>query len=376
MKTEISALELHYLMDELQGLVSAKLEQVYQIEKAELILQLHAPGIGKRIMRIVLGKLMYLASNKGEVPEKPSGFCLYLRKKLKNARLRQLTQLGFERIVEFLFETKEARFRLVVELFSKGNVVLCNEQGIILSALENQEWKDRSIRPKEPYKYPEKEFNFLTITKEGLAALLNKSDKENLVKTMAMDLGLGGVYAEELCLMAGVDKGLKSNQLSDKEVEAVFDAITRLRAKEISPVMYKDSEGKVKDIVPFGLNFYRPFQATAAADFNTALDTVLTTKTESRALEQTEKAAKTKIGKIDEMISQQRMRIEGLEKSEVENQRKGEFIYENYPLVQKAIDELNEMRKTRSWKDIRQKFKGHKIIKDVDEKNGEVTLEL
>lgn len=369
-------MELHYLLGELQGLVSAKLEQVYQVGKEELILQLHVPAIGKSILQIVLGKLIYLASSKGEVPEKPSGFCLYLRKKLKNARLRSISQLGFERIIEFMFETKEAKFRLVVELFSKGNVVLCNEQSIILSALENQEWKDRSVRPKEPYRYPEKEFNFLTLTREDLTALLSKSDKENLVKAMAMDLGLGGVYAEELCLLAGVDKGLKPAQLSGKEIFSMHEAVITLRKKDISPTIYSVAEGQIKDIVPFELKFYRDLHKESAESFNKALDSILTIKVESKAIEQAEKATKTKLGKIDEMISQQRQRIAGLETSEAENQRKGEFIYENYPLVKKAIDGLNEMRKTLSWKDIRQKFKGHNIIKDVDEKNGEVTLEL
>ena len=377
MKTEISSLELHYLLKELQSLISAKLEQVYQIGKDELILQLHVPGVGKRILRIILGKLMYLASHKGEVPEKPPGFCLYLRKKLKNARLRELNQLGFERIVEFLFETKQAKFKLIIELFSKGNIILSDEQGMILSVLEKQEWKDRSIKPKEPYKYPKKEYNFLKITKDQLVSLLNRSKKENLVKTLAIDLGLGGVYAEELCALSNVDKNQKPDKVSDKEADSLYAAIQTLLSKEITPLtVYEEDKKTIKDIVPFKLNFYKEFPTSKADSFNSALDSVLTKKLEAKAVEAAEKTAKTKIDKLNEMITQQQLRITGLEKSEKENKRKAELIYENYQIVQQLLVEIADMKKALSWKEIKQKFKGHKVVKDINEKTGEITLEL
>jgi predicted ribosome quality control (RQC) complex YloA/Tae2 family protein len=329
MKTEISSLELYYLLKELQHLVSAKVEQIYQIGKEELIIQFHIPSIGKQILRVILGKLMYIASNKGDVPEKPHGFCLFLRRKLKNSRLRQLKQLGFERIVEFLFETKDAKFRLIIELFSKGNIILCNEEGIIISALEQQEWKDRTVKPKQQYIYPKKEYNFLVIEKNELTELLHTSKKENLVKTLAIDLGLGGVYAEELCMIAKIDKNLKSNQLSDTEIDSIHSAIQTLSSKEMSPqIIYTSQEKKsIKDLTPFKLEFNKDLPS-------------------------------------------------GLEKSEKENQRKGEVIYENYPLVEQALAEIKELKKTLSWKEISKRFKGHKIIKSINEKTGEITIEL
>ena len=378
MKTEISSLELYYLLKELQHLIGAKVEQIYQIGKEELILQLHVPAKGKQILRIILGKLMYIASNKGEVPDKPHGFCLFLRRKLKNSRLRQLKQLGFERIVEFLFETKEEKFRLVIELFSKGNIILCNEQGIILSALEQQEWKDRSIKPKQQYRYPKKEFNFLVIEKNELTRLLHTSKKENLVKTLALDLGLGGVYAEEICLLAKIDKNLKSNQLSDAEIDSIHSTIQTLSLKETFPqIVYKDQEKRsIKDIIPFKLDFYKDLPADQIKTFNAAFDSILTKKIETKAMEAAEKTSKTKMDKISKMMTQQKLRIQGLEKSEKENQRKGEVIYENYPLVEQALAEIKELKKTLSWKEIGERFKGHKIIKSINEKTGEVTIDI
>ncbi|MFC1741051.1 NFACT family protein [Nanoarchaeota archaeon] len=379
MKTEISSLELHYLLKELQQLISAKVEQVYQIAREELIIQFHIPNQGKRFLRIILGRLLYLASHKGEIPERPHGFCLFLRRRLKNARVRAISQPNFERVIEFAMETKDERYKLAVELFSKGNILLANaDSDKIITVLEKREWKDRSIKPGAELKYPEKEFNFLEIERPDLDTFLNKSDKESLVKTLALELGIGGAYAEELCIMAKVDKTLKPNQLSDKEKDALHEAIKTLKEKDISPrIIYKDEAKKeVKDIIPFELDFYNNLYSTEEPDFNAALDKILTQKVEEKAIEATEKTAKTKIDKVNEMLKQQIQRIEGLEKSEKENQRKGEIIYENYPLIEQAIKEILELRKDHSWKEIKERFKGHKLLKDVNEKTGEITLEI
>ncbi len=377
MKTDFSSLELYYMIKELQPLISAKIEQIYELGRDELILQMHLPGAGKRILRILLGKMLYLASGKGEVPEKPHGFCLYLRRKLKSARLRSLRQLGFERIVEFTFETKDAKFKLIVELFSKGNIILCDTEDVILSVMQQQEWKDRILKAKQTYSYPEKEFNFLTLEKADLTKMFHASKKENLVKSLAIELGLGGVYAEEICMMAKIDKHLKPVQLSDKEISDVYEAITEIRDKDTScAIIYRDAEGNLKDIVPFELKFYAAFSPIKSDNFNAALDSILTSKIERKDLESAEKQASTKLDKIEEMIKQQTFRIEGLEISEQENQKKGAFIYENYPLIEQAIKAIQEHRKTMSWKELKEKFKGHKIIKDIDTKTGEITLEI
>ena len=378
MKSDLSSLELNYLVKELEVLVGGKLEQLYQLGRDEFTMQLHVPSIGKSILRIIIGKMMYLASSKTPAPETPPSFCIYLRKKLKNARIKSIGQLGFERIVEFVFETKDAQLRLIFELFSKGNVVLCNEEGIILSILEQQEWKDRTLKPKQHYEYPKKEFNFLAMTNAELDIMLTKSDKESLVKTLAMDLGLGGVYAEELCRLSGVDKNIKSNSLSEKEAASLYLIMQDMISKQFAPVVvYEDDEkSKVKDITPFRLESYREFAISEFDTFSNALDSVLTSKEHVTAVAAAEKHAKTKIDKINEMIEQQTLRIKGLEVSEKENQRKGEVIYENYILVQQVLAEINELRKSSSWQAVKERFKGHKIIRDINDKTGEITLEL
>lgn len=378
MKKDISSLELHYLLREFQPLLGGKVEQVYQLGREELVIQFHVPSIGKRIMRFILGKMVYLASSKPPVPETPPGFCLYLRKRLCNARLRSVRQLGFERIMELIFENKDQRFKLVVELFSTGNIVLCDEKDTILSVLEQQEWKDRSLKPRIPYTYPGREFNPIDLKRDSLASMLIRSNKDSLVKALAIELGLGGVYAEELCIAAKVGKTIKPNQLTPKEVDAVSTALAALFSKDIAArVVFEDpSQSDVKDVVPFPLSFYEAFPFRECDSFNQALDSVVTVHAEKAELTKSASASKTKLSKVEEIISQQTQRIAGLEASAAENQRKGEVIYENYPLVEVLLREINEIRKKSSWTGVKESFRSHKLVRKIDEKTGEITVEL
>ena len=71
-----------------------------------------------------------------------------------------------------------------------------------------------------------------------------------LVKTLAVKLGFGGVYAEELCLIAGVDKKeIISEQLSEK----IFDAIKLLVNKSLEPALVMEGEKIRIGIIGLGL---------------------------------------------------------------------------------------------------------------------------
>ncbi len=147
---------------------------------------------------------IYLTDYKEKSPEKPSGFCMVLRKNLEQSRLRSIKQLGSERIIELLFEKKE-KHKLFIELFSPGNIVLCKEEDTIISALETKKWKDRTIRGGIAYVFPKREINFFDLKKKELKELLKSTEKDSLVTCLAIDLGLGGVYAEESCLLAKIE---------------------------------------------------------------------------------------------------------------------------------------------------------------------------
>ena len=225
-KKSISSLELAALISELQFLVKGKVSQIYHQEKTELLLQLHAPGEGKQLLKIVPGKLLCLTKNKNP-PIRPSGFCMQLRKYLDNAFIKDIYQKDAERIVVFEFE-KKGNFFLILELFSKGNIILTNDEYIIIGALEHQTWKDRTVKSKEKYIFPKPGINWKELEVSEFTNIIQKSDKKNLATTLATEVNLGGVYAEEVCNRAPVDKDKLAKDVNDKETKLIYSEIKEL----------------------------------------------------------------------------------------------------------------------------------------------------
>jgi predicted ribosome quality control (RQC) complex YloA/Tae2 family protein len=368
MKNSITSLDLHFLTQELQELIGSKVEKVYQPQKHEFLIVLHVPSSGKRILRISLPDYCFLTDFKGEVPEKPDPFCLVLRKYLGGSRLRSVTQLGFERILELGFETKEAKMWLFVELFSKGNIVLCTAERTIKSAWLQHKWKDRTIRGNIPYEYPKQANNFLTITKEECRAVIDGSDKESIVKTLAIDFGLGGRYAEELCVRAGIDKAQKG--LSESDHEKVFASIEGLRSQKIDPCVYSG------EIAPVPLIAYGDKECTRFPSYNHALAQVIDEQiANAQETVHTEKHTR-ELHRLERVIAEQQETIKRLHESEKENQKKAELIFENYAAVKEVLTELIRAKEKYSWKEIKERLKGHAVIKEINEKNKEVVVEL
>lgn len=77
-----------------------------------------------------------------------------LRKHLKNKRLEALTQLGTDRIIDFQFGIGEATYHLILELYDRGNIILCDWEMTILNVLRPHT-EGEAVRFVVREKYPE-----------------------------------------------------------------------------------------------------------------------------------------------------------------------------------------------------------------------------
>jgi len=367
MKEEIAAFELNFLVDEFQQLIGARIDNIYHILPKEIILQLHITNIGKKILRI-MPHLVYLASQKPEIPEKPSNFCAYLRKYIGGAKIREIRQRSFERIIEIVLEIKEKKYILIAELFDKCNVILCDENYMILRPLEVQLWKEREIRPKTEYRGPRTKFDFSGINEGILKEVLGKKE---LVKSLASDLGLGGVYAEEICAASGIDKNKK--ELTSNEIKKIADAVKKLKFKNKSArIIYKNNA--VADVVPVELLKYKDFEQKEVENYNLAFDEVLTDRNVEKKEVKTKQDKQTE--KIETIINSQEKRLVELEKETEENKKKAEAIYEQYSLVSEIMAEIKKAREKYSWDEIKNRLKGHRVVKEINEKTGDIVIEI
>ena len=96
MKSEITSLDLYYLVKEFQSLVGARVDKVYEQseDKKEFLFVFHKSGSGKSMLRIKLPSFAYITEFKQIFPENPPGFCTFLRKHIGGAKIKEIRQHG------------------------------------------------------------------------------------------------------------------------------------------------------------------------------------------------------------------------------------------------------------------------------------------
>ncbi len=365
MKTELSSLEVGVLADELQGLLGARIDKIYQLDAKDIVLQLHLASVGKVKVRLQAPRAAYITAASLDFPETPPGFCLHLRKHLDNVRLAGVRQLGSERILEMSFMRG---YSLVVELFSKGNIVLCENETIIAVA-ERQVWSTRNVSPGNKYSYPEKEINFYSLDAKHLATLFSVTNKDSVVKALAMDLGLGGVYAEELCLAASVDKSAAPSSVGVEDQARIVAALRDLLGRKKAPCILYDGPTAVT-AVPFPLQIYSSLQPRNFGSFSEAIDYYYSHEFRPQS------AHDRRVAVIQRIIAEQEKMIAETEASAAENTAKAEAVYNNYSVVSKILEELAKAREKHSWAEIKSRLEGHKVIREIDEQSRRVVVEV
>jgi predicted ribosome quality control (RQC) complex YloA/Tae2 family protein len=363
MKSELTSMDLHFLVRELQEMIGAKIDKIYQQEedKQDFLFVISKIGSHKMLLRVKLPSLAYLTEFKAVFPEKPPGFCVFLRKYLLNARIKEVRQKGFERILEIAIDAKENQYTLIIELFSKGNMVLLDENNKIKGLLESQNWEARTIRGGTLYHYPPEQVNSKKITMQEFEKLVTTSQMDAIVKCFAIELGLGGFYAEELCKRINVPKEKK--RLSYDELQNAYREMMRMINSPIKANVSGSEILPIETHLPAEKNF---------DTFSQAIDETLTEKMESVSEKKEAKEKVTKAKKLSLVIEKQEERLKELEASALENQRKGELIYEKYTEVKELLDNINSDRKKMTWEEMKKKYKNVTF----DEKKGTVTIEL
>jgi len=372
MAKQLSSLDMHFLLKELKDMENSRVDRIYNSGKEEAYIQLHKANAGKSILRVIPGKAIFLTLEKS-IDETPSGFCMLLRKHLEGKFLDSITQLEPERILELIFKSKDETRILYIEFFGKGNIILCDENNKIIDALIRHKFKDRTIFPKEQYKHPSMNYNIFDIKDKQVAELLKNSKKDKIITSLATELGLGGVYSEEACILSNIDKNTAPNEISEKQIKSIVNSIKKLINKKSSPKIIFENDGFI-DIAPIDLEFYKDYNNKSFSSFNKALEEYFAY--ELKSIKKKESPYTNKIKELNRIIEEQKASLSGLKSREEENRKKAEAIYHNYQLIKEILEEINKASKKYSWEDIKEKLKGHKLIKDVDVKEKKVVVEV
>ena len=371
MKRQLSSSDLHFLVRELKLLEDSRTDKIYQPGQNALVFSLHKQNSGKKILSINIGQSIFLAKEK-ESHEETLGFGMFLRKHLDGCFLIGIEQIKPERILKLAFKAKDDKKFLYLEFFGKGNAILCNEHDVILNVLEQHDFRERSVRPKLKYVYPMMSYNLFDMKDEDLASLFKNSKKDSVITCLATELGLGGLYSEEVCLLSSIDKNINPKIINEKQIQSITNSIKKIinHKTEAKAII---ENGSVIDFIPFDFLFYsdKKYEKKSFESFNSA---VAYFYSQFKEVKETEYDRKLK--SLQRITEQQKLTIEELKKEEKESREKGEAIYHNYQLIKEVLEELNKASKKYSWKEIKERLKWHKMIKEINEKERKVVVEI
>ncbi|MFQ6072608.1 MAG: ribosome rescue protein RqcH, partial [Methanosarcinales archaeon] len=404
MKTEMTSVDVAFLVKELQNkLIDAKIGKIYQLTPDEIRFSLYAKEIGRVNLIIEAGKRLHLTKEPRPSPRVPLPFAVLLRNHLMGGRIKRIEQYDFDRIIEIQIKRGDTETILVVELFSKGNIVLLegekNRKIILpfrsvssrdLNPFQRKGSKSfgRRVKRGEIYEFPEEQLNPMTVTKVDLQRLFANSNKD-LVRTLATNFNIGGLFAEEICIMAAINKNTQSKDLTETQIEKVYKAILKifepLHSLELKPhIVIKESENI--DVQPFELLQYKDFEKKYFGTFNEALDEYFSKKITKEKEIEIEEIHAEKVNIFERRLAKQEEKLNKFRKEEIDNIKKGEAIYTEYNKVEEILNTIKSARDSGySWQEIdniiqekKAKTKNElaKRIISIDPSSGVIVVEL
>ncbi|KAI5867827.1 fibronectin-binding protein A N-terminus-domain-containing protein [Durotheca rogersii] len=135
MKQRFSSLDVKVISHELSAnLVPLRVSNIYDLSSKILLFKFSKPGVKKQLL-IDSGFRTHLTEFARTTAAAPSDFVQKLRKALKTRRVTAVSQIGTDRIIEFQFS--DGQYRLYLEFFASGNVILTNSEHKILTLLRH-----------------------------------------------------------------------------------------------------------------------------------------------------------------------------------------------------------------------------------------------
>ncbi|WP_435333129.1 ribosome rescue protein RqcH [Haloarchaeobius sp. TZWWS8] len=414
-KRELTSVDLAALVSELNAYRGAKVDKAYLYDEDLLRLKMRDFDRGRVELLCEVGdvKRAHVAAQ-GHVPDapgRPPNFAMMLRNRLSGADFEGVEQYEFDRILEFSFSREDRDTKIIVELFGHGNVVVCDENYEIVDCFDTVRLKSRTVAPGSLYEFPESRINPLTVSYEGFAQKMDQSDTD-VVRTLATQLNWGGLWGEELCQRAGVEKTLDIEDAGEEEYERIYDAVQRLaeslKSADVDPRVYyeggedepagdgeeddSDSDkGRVVDVTPFPLEERESLASDVYDTFNGAVDDYFFELERDDEEETGQKKRSTKpdfqeqIEKHERIIEQQEGAIQGFEQQAQAEREKAELLYSHYGLVDEVCSTIRSAREDEvPWDDIEATFEegaeqgidAAAAVVSIDGANATVTLEL
>jgi predicted ribosome quality control (RQC) complex YloA/Tae2 family protein len=330
----MSGIDLMAMVQELNASLPLWTGKIYQFGERTIGIRLGGEH-RKHLLYIEAGRRSHLVSAFPPAPKNPTGFAMFLRKHLEGGKILSVGQYGIERIWYLDIGKRGQIYRLIVELFDEGNVILCREDGTILMPLRPHRFRDREVVKDAVYARTGRDCT--EFSDEEFSGLLRGTTRE-LVKVLAVDCRLGGAYAEEVCRMADTDKGLPAQGAEPDRIRSALQALLSRITLHPAPVI--TSSG----CWPIILDAEVPLQTFDS--YHQALDAYYPRE------EPAKEEQKARASRQESIRTRQVRAIAGFEEKIERIQRRIDALYAHYRLVEDLLRILRDARTRHSWQEI------------------------
>jgi len=340
MKDVMSSIDIAAITLELEDkVIGQRIDNVYHIIPKTFILRLRPTDL--RLL-VEVERRIHLTRFNYPVPQRPSNFCMALRKNLVGGTLESVDQYEFERIVNLKISTREGDFLLVSELFRRGSLILVGPDDRVRLSLRYARMRDRQVIRNEPYQpAPSSGLNPLKTGLEELQTIKQAADK-TLLKALTSLISLGPLHCREVLVSSGLEVEMPAKDLTQTQLEAIAESISRLKRRilerEIEPSIVHDERDLPLDVIPFPLKIYEGKPSKKFKTYNEAADEYFSTQAASTELERTQTIQREETARLERILRQQTERKRLLEEAVIKNRRRGDLIYQNLHTISGLMD--------------------------------------
>ena len=368
MKVKFTSFDVSCIVKELQTKAEGlRVINVYDINNKSYMIKLGQEV--KTFLFIESGSRINLTAFEWPKQLMPSAFSAKCRKVMKNKRLTSVAQVGCDRIVDLQFGSGEFSSHLLIELYDRGNMCLCDEQYVITAVLRSREDAKEDVRYAVGHYYP---LELCQRSKEPCLDVI-RTNCDDLKPNTQLKRWLNYQFPYSIPLIAHclVERGLQPEMKLTQEfvlenMDAILGAVQQAHElfatlpdkMDSGYVIFKKVKSTTTNSVmdefhPILFNQMKDAETKEFPSYNDAIDCFFyeqeTQKIEIKSIQQERNVLK----KLENIRTDHHTRIKSLQQVQECSTQKAYLIEVNLPIVEEAINIIQNLVANRlSWDEI------------------------
>ena len=360
---QLAGIELRYLVNDIsQKTEDYYVANIYGISKDSLLFKFRHPENPDVLLMLSTSGIWVTKVKIDQI--EPNKLLRRLRSDLLRSKLKEIKQIGTERVVYLTFSNFEKEFVIVSELFADGNIILCNSDMKILALLYSVNVRHRQLRVGSPYvPPPQNNLDILKMTETDLGEVRFTSTP--VAKWIGRTLGLPRKYVEEITRLSNVESKKSGTEISNEEIKSLFDNATKVINNVVNgqhdPVISRDEEINVHPI-PLGEK-----NLEKISSFMEGLDTAFTENILNKGKTTQSSSFQKKISELETRLNEQTNAIKIVtDKSEkIAGVANSLFDYVSQGISSMSDSRIDDLLKTNNAEIIKEKGITHIKVEDA-----------